>query len=94
MAGVLGPVLDSLIQDCSKEHEHTRATAAKSHKGDEGLGVCELYGEAERTWIVQHGEEKAQRDLIHVYLMGGIKMMESDSSEWCPMTDQEAIGTN
>lgn len=75
-------------------HEHTRATAAKSHKGDEGLGVCELYGEAERTWIVQHGEEKAQRDLIHVYLMGGIKMMESDSSEWCPMTDQEAIGTN
>lgn len=91
---MLGPVLGSLVQE---GHGHTGANPVKTHKDDEGLGACELRGEAERAGIVQPGEEKAQGHLIHVYkhLVGvEVKNMEADSSEWCPMTGQEATGRN
>jgi len=43
-----------------------------------------------RAGTVQPGEEKAQGDLIDVYLMGEAKKMEPGSSQWCPARGQEA----
>jgi len=44
-----------------------------------------------RAGTVPPGEETPQGDLISVYkhLMGGVKTMETDSSQWCPVTGQE-----
>lgn len=41
-------------------------------------------------------EEEAPGDLTHMYkfLMGEVKKLETDSSLWCPVKGQEAMGTN
>lgn len=56
--------------------------------------ICQ--GEAEREGTIQPGQEKAQGDLIHVYkyLVGGVKKMEPEFSQWCSVTGEEAKGTN
>lgn len=45
---------------------------------------------------VHLGEDNAQGDFLDVYkyLMGGIKKMELDSPQQCPVIRQEAMGTN
>lgn len=50
-------------------------------------------GKADRTGVVQPGENKTQRDLmtVHKYLIGGIQMIVPDSSQWYQVTRQEAI---
>lgn len=54
-----------------------------------------MWGEKLRAHTVQHGEEKAQEDFVHGYnyLTMGIKA-ETDSSQGCPVTWQEIMGTN
>jgi len=42
----------------------------------------------------QPAEEKAQGDLTYVYLMGGIKKTDPDSSQGCPVPGEEAVSTN
>lgn len=49
-----------------------------------------------QSWGYSAGEEKAQGDLkkkIKFFMRAG-KEMEPDSTQWCPMTKQEAVGTN
>jgi len=50
-----------------KRQEHTGASPAQDHNDDERTEASVIRGEAERTGTVQHGKEKAQVDLIHVY---------------------------
>ncbi|PKU46609.1 hypothetical protein llap_3100 [Limosa lapponica baueri] len=88
---MLGPFLDYLVQE---GHGYTTAKPVKSHKDKEGFGACELCAEAETAGLVQPGEEKAQGHLIP-YLVGvEVKNMDADSSEWHPMTGQEAMYRN
>lgn len=90
-AGVLGPVLGSLVQEGS---EHTEVSRAQGHEDAQGLGACELCGEAERACIVQPGED-AQGHLIHVYkylMSAEVKNMEPDSSQQYLEKGQAARG--
>lgn len=53
--------------------------------------------EAERDGIVQPGEITDHRHLRLVckYLVGvEVKNVDTDSSEWCPMTEREATSRN
>lgn len=52
-----------------------------------------IQGKADKTGIVQPGEDKTQRDLItvHKYLIWGIQMIVPDSSQWYQVTGEEAI---
>lgn len=68
-----------------------------SHKGEEGIGAYELCREAERDSIIQPGEITDHGPLMHVYkyLVGlEVKNVNTDSSESCLMTGQEATSRN
>ena len=60
-------------------------------KGREHLSYEERLGE---LGLFSLG--KAQEDLINVYkyIRGGREKREPGSSQWCPVTGQEAMGTN
>jgi len=69
----------------------------KSSDGDSwGLATSDIQEEAERAGSVQPEEGKVQRGLVNVYqyVIGRVKKMESDSSQWCPVTEREAEGTD
>jgi len=50
----------------------------------------------ERAGTVQPAEEQALGDLssVHRYLKEGEMKTEPDSSQWCPVRGQEAMGTH
>ena len=75
-----------------KRHGHAGVSQVKDHKGDEGTGASE----AEGAGSTQPGEEKAQWDPINVcnHLMEEVKKTQPDSSQWCPVKEQDAMGTN
>lgn len=70
-----------------------------------GVNVCHsvefhlmapIYSGDERAGMSSLGrEEKAQGSLTHVYkfLIGEVKMMEANSSLWCRVKEQGAMGT-
>lgn len=43
----------------------------KSHKEEEGIGASFISGKTGRTGTVYLRAEKAQRDLIHIYIPNG-----------------------
>lgn len=53
-------------------------------------------GDTKRSRAVQPQEEKNQGALFHVckYLIEEVKKMESSTSKWCPLTEQQAMNTN
>lgn len=55
-----------------------------------------MYQERLGVGTFQHGEETFQGDLInvHKYLIGTVKKMEPGFSQCCPVTGQEAVGTD
>lgn len=78
---MLCPVLGFLVLE---RNEYTEISWAQGHEDDEGLGACELCGEAERACIVQPGED-VEGHLIHVpiYLMSvEVNNTEPDSSQY------------
>jgi len=55
-----------------------------------------LTQKADRAGTVQPGEKKAQDWILSMCIngLGGAKMTELDSSQWCPVKGREAMGTN
>lgn len=88
--GVLGPVLDSLVQG---GHWHTGEGPAKGYN-DEGIEISLLWGTADKSESAQAWEEKAQGDVISVckYQKGGCK--EDRARHFPVVPGSEAKGTN
>lgn len=61
--GVLGPVLDSTVQE---RQGHTGKSPAKDHEEDEETGASDIEGEPRRAGTVQPGGEKAWGKLINI----------------------------
>lgn len=85
ISGILGLVLGStLLERCG----HVGDTPAKGHEDAEGTGVSCLWQKAKEAGIVQHGEQKAQEDLVNIYeyLKGecnGAVRLEPEALQWC-----------
>ena len=79
-----------------ERHGHAGVSPVKVHKDDEGAGASDIWREAERPGSTQPGEEEVQGDPISVYkyLMEEVKKTQPDSSQWCPVKEQEATDTN
>lgn len=65
---------------------------AKGYKVHEGTGVSPTQGEV----VFSLEKRRFEGDVINMYkyLTEGIKKRETDSSQWCPVLGQEAMGTD
>ena len=67
----------------------------KGCEDDEGSEAPLTRGEAERAGTAQPGGEQARGDLIQMdkCLVGWREEDGAGSSQWCPVTGREAVGT-
>lgn len=88
--------VSSLASPVRERHRHPGETPQSATKMLKGTGASLSGGKGGRAGTAQPGAEKAQGDLIngYKYLMGGMKMREPGSFQWCLVTGPAAMGTH
>lgn len=87
---MLQTVLDSLVEESMDLLERVQCRFAKMIKGQENLRRLR------QLRLFRLEKSRLKRDLVNMYKHPQQEMKKGvpDSSQWCPLTGQKAMGTN